>query len=160
KLEAAIVADARRHNPDISIPAAPPPCEMGRVMVPRRLGRVCLAASDERLFLALQRIFPVLRGWVPVESYWPHPAGGELLEFLAIEVAENARYHLAQSVLVLNVCGSLPEELLVDAAACGVPCIGTGRVAAQAVLWPELAADDDESAVPLARALLTNAAQS
>src|SRR5262249_14131908 len=36
KLEAAIVADARRHNPDISIPAAPPPSAMSPgMLVPR-----------------------------------------------------------------------------------------------------------------------------
>jgi hypothetical protein len=68
------------------------------------------------------------------------------------------RLELARSVLVLNSAGELPDSALHDAALFGVPCVGTGSVEVQRVLWPELAVDDPWEAVGLARAVLTDAA--
>ncbi|HTD54474.1 MAG TPA: hypothetical protein VK670_03775, partial [Silvibacterium sp.] len=70
---------------------------------------------------------------------------------------EEARYDLAQSVLLFNVHGGFSDAILIDSALYGVPCIGTTQSAAQNNLWPELATDDDADALTLARMLLTNA---
>jgi hypothetical protein len=107
----------------------------------------------------LQKIFPMLHGWMPVRLGWQSTANVERLSAVVLPDAEEACYELAQSTLVLNVSGSLPEQMLVDAALYGVPCVGTPRVSAQSVLWVELATDDRELAVCLGRALFTNPAR-
>jgi glycosyltransferase involved in cell wall biosynthesis len=132
RLESSIGADARGAS-DVRLPTVPSACEVGTVRVPRRPGAVCLSPDDELVLVGLQRIFPIL----------------EALDALD-------RFELAQAVLVLNVSGGLPEDVLVDAALMGVPCIGTGEAEPQTVLWPELATRDPLRAVSLARDLLTN----
>jgi Glycosyl transferases group 1 len=132
RLEAAIGADARGAS-DVRLPTVPRACVVGGVKVPRRPGALCAASGDELVVLALQRVFPVLE-----------------------TIDEADRFQLAQAVLALNVSGGLPDDILVDAALFGLPCIGTGDAGPQAVLWPELATDDPLSAVSLARELLTN----
>jgi hypothetical protein len=132
RLEASIGADARGAS-DVRLPTVPSACEVGSVRVPRRPGAVCLAPDDELVLLGLQRIFPILE---------------------AVDALD--RFQLAQAVLVLNVSGGLPEEVLVDAALMGMPCIGTDEAEPQTVLWPELSTRDPLRAVSLARELLTN----
>jgi hypothetical protein len=83
----------------------------------------------------------------------------ESLKCVLIHRDEEARYDLAQSVLLFNVNGGFSETTLKDAALYGVPCIGTGSSAAQRTLWPELAVEDQAGALCLARALLTNPAR-
>src|SRR6266536_2465752 len=132
RLETAIGADARGAS-DVRLPTVPRACVVGGVKVPRRPGALCAAPGDELVVLALQRVFPVLE-----------------------TIDEADRFELAQAVLALNVSAGLPDEVLVDAALFGLPCIGTGAAAPQAVLWPELATDDPLQAFSLARELLTN----
>ena len=157
RLEAAILADARRHATDIRIPVGPEACQVGGVRVLRRFGYVCVAPADTSLFYTLKRIFPILTAWAP--SFSPsHEGDNGDPHLVECTSPEEARYDLAQSVLMLNVGGGLPEVLLIDAALYGVPCIGSPEAEAQRVLWPELATDDLSLALTLARGLLTNAA--
>ncbi len=128
----AIGADARGAS-DVRLPTVPRASVVGGVKVPRRPGALRAAPGDELVVLALQRVFPVLE-----------------------TIDEGDRFQLAQAVLALNVSGGLPDEVLVDAALFGFPCVGTAAAAPQAVLWPELATDDPLHAVSLARELLTN----
>jgi hypothetical protein len=88
----------------------------------------------------------------------PEDMSSMSLEWRCIEAPEEVRFDLAQSVLLLNVTGDLPETLLIDAALYGVPCVGTGRNREQRNLWPELETNDQAEAVKIARGLLTNAA--
>src|SRR5262249_59407729 len=62
RLEAAIAADARGRATDVRIPVTPPACEVARVSVPRRHGRICLTPHDIAVFEALKRVFPILNG--------------------------------------------------------------------------------------------------
>src|SRR5262249_58011754 len=88
---------------------------------------------------------PILRG---SSARLPTPKANDAgLEFVLVQSPEDARYELAQSILLLNVRGSLPEEILVDAALYGVPCVGTGRAEAQRKLWPEFIAEELRQAV-------------
>jgi glycosyltransferase involved in cell wall biosynthesis len=132
RLEASIGADARDLS-DVRLPTVPRACEVGTVRVPRRPGAVCVARGDALVLLALRRIFPILEA-----------------------VDDLDRFELAQAVLVLNVSGGLTDDVLVDAALFGMPCIGTDEAEPQSVLWPELATQDPLEAVSLARDLLTN----
>jgi len=132
RLETAIGADACGAS-DVRLPTVPRACVVGGVKVPRRPGALCAAPGDELVVVALQRVFPLLE-----------------------TVDEADRFQLAQAVLALNVSAGLPDEVLVDAALFGLPCIGTAAAAPQAVLWPELATDDPLHAVSLGRELLTN----
>ncbi|HTS54300.1 MAG TPA: glycosyltransferase family 4 protein [Burkholderiales bacterium] len=159
RLEASIVADAKRQDTEVRIPVVPQACELGRLRVPRRPGYVCVAPGDVPIFTALQRIFPMLRGWMPVRPGQPQAPKSDRLLSVAAADAQDVRYELAQSTIVLNVAGSLVEQMLVDAALYGVLCIGTPRASVQTMLWDELATDDEERAVCLARALFTNAAR-
>ena len=167
RLEAAIAADARQRATDVRIPVTPPACEVARVRVPRRQGRISLTPPDIAVFEALKRVFPILRGTIlhgPIlrgsSARLQTPKANDAgLEFVLVQSPEDARYELAQSVLLLNVRASLPEEILVDAALYGVPCVGTGRAEAQRKLWPELIAEEHRQAVELARAALTDAAR-
>ena len=134
RLEASIGADAGGAS-DVRLPTVPRACEVGAVQVPRRPGAVCAAPGDELVFLALQRIFPILEA-----------------------VDELDRFELAQTVLVLNVRGGLTEDVLIDAALLGTPCIGTDEAEPQTILWPDLATRDPLRGVSLARNLLTNPA--
>jgi len=149
RLEASIVADARRQASDVRMPVMPRACEVGGVLVPRRFGRVCVGPGSALAFLGLGRIFPALGGWSPV-------AGEEELLVTHVADPEEARYDLAQSILVLDLDGELSEEALAEAALYGVPCVGSGDV--QRKLWPELAAQTTDEGVGLARALAADAA--
>lgn len=132
RLEASIGADSRGAS-DVRLPTVPRACVVGGVKVPRRPGAICAAPGDELVVVALRRIFPLLE-----------------------TIGELDRFELAQAVLALNVSGGLPEDVLIDAALFGLPCIGTDEVEAQTVLWPGLATADPLHAISLARDLLTN----
>ena len=132
RLEAAIGADGRGAS-DVRLPTVPRACVVAGVKVPRRPGALCAAAGDELVVVALQRVFPVLE-----------------------TIDESDRFQLAQAVLALNVSADLPDDVLVDAALFGLPCIGSPVAEPQTVLWPDLATDDPLQAVALARELLTN----
>ena len=155
RLEAAITADMRGAS-DVRLPTLPPPLELDGVRVERRPCHVCVAPEDVLVYVALRRIFPRLSGWIPSAASAGEDDDG--LARIACDGAESIRLEVAQSVLVLNVSGGVPEEALVDAALFGVPCVGTKASAAQVTLWPDLQVDDLEAAVDTARALLTSSA--
>jgi hypothetical protein len=117
-----------------------------------------MASSDYPVFQQLRSIFPILNGWVLRSEADPvlDLAG---VEPRSIHDSEEARYDLAQSGLLLNCSGELPESVLIDAALYGVPCIGAAHVDMQMLLWAELAVADQQSALIKARELLTNAAR-
>lgn len=156
RMEAAIVADARPHTNDTRIPVLPADCELSGLRVPRRLGYIGMTPADAVVFLALQRVFPVLNGWTygSVASV----AADVPLKTVAAVGPEDARYELAQTTLLLSVAADVPETMRVDAALLGVPCVGSARSAAQATLWPELIAENLADAVTLARRIFTNPA--
>jgi hypothetical protein len=161
RTEAAILADSRRLS-EVRIPVLSKSCEVGGVKVPRTVGYLGMGKGDIPIFEKLKRIFPVLSGWVlggcsgSAANAEDTSASG--LELRDISIPEEARFDLAQSVLLINVSGALPKSLLIDAALYGVPCIGTGKNPEQKNLWPELETEDEAEAVKIARALLTNAA--
>jgi glycosyltransferase involved in cell wall biosynthesis len=153
RLEASIVADARNRFSDVRIPALPSMCQIASLRVPRRPGYVGFAPADRGIFDRVRAIFPILNAWCFCES------GDEVSgRTRCVSSSEEARYDLAQSVLLLNWQGDLPESLLIDAALYGVPCIGSTHVTLQTLFWPELAVQDGEVAVILMRAILTNPA--
>jgi len=157
RLEAGIIADTKGHLSDVRIPAIQKACEVGGVRVVRSPAYIGVAPGDEAIFSGLNRIFPMLAGWVAGQG----GTEGDLpegLSYVSLDRWEEARYDLAQSVLLLNVHGGLPDAALLDSALYGVPCIGWQRSEAQQILWPELATDDEANALKLARALLTNSA--
>jgi glycosyltransferase involved in cell wall biosynthesis len=156
RLEAGIIADTKGQLSDVRIPAVQKACEVGGVRVLRAPAYVGVAPGDESVFAGLKQIFPILGGWVP-GSASPSTEAEKGLTYLALDRTEEARYDLAQSVLLLNAHGGFSDATLVDSALYGVPCIGT-KSAAQQILWPELAVEDDAKALQLARMLLTNAA--
>jgi glycosyltransferase involved in cell wall biosynthesis len=154
RLEASIVADARNRSSDVRIPASPPICQVASVRVPRRPGYVGLAPADRSIFEQVRAIFPILNAW----SFGQSPGEAISISQRCVLSSEEARYDLAQSVLLLNCHGDLPGSLLTDAAFYGVPCIGWSTVTLQTLFWPELAVQDDEAAVILIRQILTNPA--
>lgn len=158
RLEAGIIADTKGQLSDVRIPAIQKSCEVGGVRVVRSPAYVGVAPGDEDIFLKLKEIFPILMGWVarPADSSRDAQEG---LSYLALDRSEEARYDLAQSVLLFNVHGGFSDAILMDSALYGVPCIGTGQSEAQQTLWPELALDNGTDAVQMARNLLTNAAR-
>lgn len=158
RLEAGIKADSRGHLSDVRIPAIQKPCEVAGLRVLRNPGYLGVAPGDQQIFAKLKLIFPVLAGWVPGFSERVE-AEDETLSVLPLSNFQEARYDLAQSVLLLNASGDLPDEVLVDAALYGVACVGAGASEAQRTLWPELVAEDPLYATELARLLLTNAAR-
>jgi glycosyltransferase involved in cell wall biosynthesis len=162
QLEASIGADVRNRFSDVRIPALPAPCEIATVRVPRRTGYVGLAAVDVAVFKGVRAIFPIVNSWIFGDQSSSQlareelPAKGERW----IEDPEDARYDLAQSVLLLNCSDKLPDSLLIDAAFYGVPCVGDCKIDIQMLLWPELAIADAGCAVEVARQVLTNPALS
>ncbi len=158
-LEASILADTKGHLSDVRIPAIQKSCEVAGLRVVRTAGYLAVAPGNVAIFLQLQCIFPTLAGWSPLFTTGPAATGIDNLEFLSLTQTEEARYHLAQSVLLLNVSGEIPDAMLQDAALYGVPCIGTPDSSVQATLWPDLTTTDDDDAFRLARSLLTNAAR-
>jgi glycosyltransferase involved in cell wall biosynthesis len=157
RLEAAILADARGSFSDIRIPAVPPPCAVADVCVPRRPGYIGMAAGDAAIFRKLRCIFPILNGWTPCADR-AQGDDPEDIEIRLLDRPEDARYDLAQSMLLLDHEGALPEPILIDAALYRVPCIGAaGRL--QTFLWPELVVATANDAVTAARGLLTDAAR-
>jgi hypothetical protein len=133
RLEAAIVADARRQTSDVRLPVLPRACEVAGVRVPRRFGRACVGPGSALAFLALRRLFPALEGWSPL------PGAEELLvEHVADE--DDARYELAQSILVLDLEEELDDETLAEAALYGVPQALSTAHARAVLIDPALAA--------------------
>jgi glycosyltransferase involved in cell wall biosynthesis len=163
RLEAGIVADAKGHISDVRIPAVQEACQVSGLRVLRSPSYLGVAPADQKIFLELKSIFPVLGGWVPgfsgVAVTELEASADESLRLVRLRSSEEGRYVLAQSVLLLNVSGEFSESTLIDAALYGVPCIGTQRCDAQLALWPELTTENVVDAVRLARRLLTNAAQ-
>jgi glycosyltransferase involved in cell wall biosynthesis len=152
RLEAAIVADARRQTSDVRLPVLPRGCEVAGVRVPRRFGHVCVGPGSALAFLALRRLFPALEGWSPLP-------GGEELLVEHVSDAEEARYELAQSILVLDLEEELDEETLAEAALYGVPRARSIAQARALLIDPALAArsvgpvpelDEEELAASLA----------
>jgi len=133
RLEAAIVSDARRQTSDVRLPAMPKACDIAGVRVPRRFGRVCVGPGSALEFLALRRIFPRLEGWSPLP-------GAEDLTVTHVSQPEDARYELAQSILVLDLEEELNEETLAEAALYGVPYAESIAHARAVLIDPALAA--------------------
>jgi len=157
-LESGFVADTMGQLSDVRIPAIQKSCEVAGLRVMRSPGYIGVAPGDEDIFTSLKAIFPILGGWTTVRTQLDAPAS-KSLKCVLIHRDEEARYDLAQSVLLLNVNGGFSEATVMDAALYGVPCIGTPRSAAQMTLWPELAVEDSVDALCLARTLFTNAAR-
>jgi len=160
-LEASIVADTRGKSSDVSIPTVPKASVTAGVKVVRRPGYIGVSPGDRAIFDALHRIFPVLSAWIPTPSdnfFHADESDDDLIKRVALAGPEQARFDLAQSVLLLNLSAGLPEELLWDAAFFGIVCVGSVDNDQQQTLWPEAAAHDQEKAVVVARSLLTNAA--
>jgi len=158
RLEANLLSDLRGGLSDARVPAFQQPCQIGRLRVPRRPGHLGVAAGDEEVFLTLKRIFPILDGWMPLWACLSDSVC-DGLTVVRLDTWQAARYELAQSVLLLNSSGDLPDELLVDAGLFGVACVGSGASEVQQKLWPELVAEDERDAASLARELLTNPAR-
>ncbi|HEV2494491.1 MAG TPA: glycosyltransferase [Terriglobia bacterium] len=158
RLEAGIKADSRGHLSDVCIPAIQKACEVAGLRLLRSPGYLGVAPHDQEVFASLKLIFPVLGGWVPSFSAPVEPAD-ESLSVIPLDDFKEARYDLAQSVLLLNASREFPDEVLVDAALYGVPCVGAGASEVQRTLWPELVAENPLHATELARGLLTNAAR-
>jgi glycosyltransferase involved in cell wall biosynthesis len=133
RLEAAILADARRRPSDVRLPTAPKACKVGGVRVPRRFGRVCVAPGSVLAFFALRRIFPRLEGWSPlrVERELPVDYVGD---------PEEARYELAQSILALDLEDELDDVTLAEAALYGVPCVRSVALARALLVDPAVTA--------------------
>jgi glycosyltransferase involved in cell wall biosynthesis len=162
RLEAAIADDARGRSSDVRIPTMPKAIVVGGVKALRRPGQVGLAMSDAGLFQRLRRIFPLLSAWTAANDSLVR-ADADVWEGAEVTALgpvgpEFCRLHVAQSVLLLNLSGGLPAAMLIDAAALGVPCVGTGDVAEQRVLWPALCAETSDAAVALGRKVLSDAA--
>jgi glycosyltransferase involved in cell wall biosynthesis len=158
RLESGILADVKGHLSDVRIPAIQEPCEVAKLRVLRTPAYIGVAPGDRGIFFDLKRIFPVLAGWVPGISA-AGSGSDESLRVFAMQSAEEARYKVAQSVLLLNVSGEFSEASLIDAALYSAVCVGTAQSEAQRNLWPELAAENTGDAVSLARMLFTNAVQ-
>jgi glycosyltransferase involved in cell wall biosynthesis len=170
RLESGIIADTHGHLSDVRIPAIQGPCEVGGVRVLRSPAYLAVASGDRMLFTQLQTIFPLLQAWSPVPALLEQDADSptslkegaadvdEEIKKLHLNNFKEARYDLAQSVVLLNVSGEIKEPLLIDGAVYGVPCVGTPRCEAQRQLWPELSTDSFSEGLRLARMLLTNAA--
>jgi glycosyltransferase involved in cell wall biosynthesis len=157
-LEAGIIADTKGQLSDVRIPAIQKACEVGGVRVIRSPAYVGVAPGDGAIFHELKQIFPILMGWVPAQPGTKlEDQGG--LSYLVLDRSEQARYDLAQSVLLFNLHSGFSDATLMDAALYSVPCIGTTHSAVQQTLWPELAVDNNAEAVRMARILLTNAAR-
>jgi glycosyltransferase involved in cell wall biosynthesis len=158
RLESAILADTQGRLSDVRIPAVQEPCQVAKLRVLRSPAHIGVAPGDCGIFLDLKSIFPILTGWVPGVA-GAEPTADESLTVVRLQCSEEARYKVAQSILLLNVSGEFSEATLIDAALYGVPCIGTPQSGAQQALWPELTAEDPADALRLARMLFTNAVQ-
>jgi len=156
RLESGIIADTKGQLSDVRIPGIQKACEVGGVRVVRSPAYVGVGRGDKNIFDSLKCLFPILGGWTTDLSDSGRGEKNELHEVI-LDRYEEARYDLAQSVLLFNVHGGFSDAILIDSALYGVPCIGTTQSAAQNNLWPELATDDDAGALTLARMLLTNA---
>jgi glycosyltransferase involved in cell wall biosynthesis len=161
RLESGIIADTKGHLSDVRIPSVQDSCTVGGLRILRTAGYLAVAPGDCDLFRRLQALFPMIVGWVPKisgrESALETENSAGLTQ-IPIDTEESARYDLAQSILLLNVSGGLTDEYLISAALFAVPCIGFPGSEAQQALWPELARDDSQSALVIARQLLTNCA--
>lgn len=150
-LEAMLTADSRGRGGDLAIPTRPPDWRSGGLVVPRQLGFVGVAgAPDHALFRTLKSIFPILHGWTLEGGF-----DADVLELVELPAPQAARYLLARSILVLDLGDTLDPETLADAACLGTPCVHAGQGVAMA-LWPGLAGADADSALALARKLLTD----
>src|SRR5262249_16876406 len=115
RLEAGIIADTKGHLSDVRIPAVQKACQVGGLRMMRSPAYVGVARGDEALFTELNRIFPILAGWVPVLGGVDGGAP-EGLSYVSLDRWEEARYDLAQSVLLFNVHGGLSDATLLDSA--------------------------------------------
>ncbi len=161
-LEAGFLADTKGHLTDVRIPSVQDPCTVGGLRVIRSPGYLAVARADRAIFSQLQAVFPMIHGWVPLSRDSDAAAATESAPRLTevfVDTPGGARYDLAQSILLLNVCGGIPDQYLIDAALFGVPCISHSQSEAQQALWPELATDVPAHAIHIARNLLTNSAQ-
>jgi glycosyltransferase involved in cell wall biosynthesis len=162
RLEASILNDTRGQSSDVQIPTRPKASVTAGVKVVRRSGYVGMAPGDAAIFESLRKLFPVLSAWVPrqigSDPNGVYEADESTNTSVLITGPEDARFEVAQSVLLLNQSGGLPEEILWDSALFGVPCVGSVEDSQQRLLWPEAAAHDNQEALALARSLLTNAA--
>jgi glycosyltransferase involved in cell wall biosynthesis len=158
RLESGILADAKGHLSDVRIPTVQEACQVAKLRVLRTPAYIGVAPGDRDIFFDLKSIFPILTGWVPADSE-PETTADESLSVVRLQCSEEARYKVAQSILLVNVRGKFSEATLIDAALYGVPCIGTPQSEAQQALWPELTAEDPVDALRLARMLFTNAVQ-
>jgi glycosyltransferase involved in cell wall biosynthesis len=160
RVESSIIADARRHEGDVRLPACPPACQVGKVRVPRRPAYIGLAPCDVTSWLSLKTIFPNVTGWmVGTRPLEPGNQDVDDMRVTPLDRWEEISYDLAQSVLLVGTEGSFPDQLLVLAGWFGVPCIGPRGMPMQRELWPELAIDEPAAAVSLARALFTDSAR-
>jgi hypothetical protein len=102
----------------------------------------------------------VLSVWTtwPTEPGAPRDDRAGDITHLTIDRSEEARLEVAHSVLLLNLSGELPPQILWDAAFFGIACVGRSGDPNQHALWPEAEALDEAEAIALARSLLTNAA--
>ena len=155
RLESSLLADRSGRLSDVKIPTVPRASMTESVKVIRAFGYVGVGGA-EKLFGRLQTIFPVLSGW-RVESQSTMRQSADDLETLRCSRFEDARLHLAQSVLLLNFDGIFETGLLWDAAFFGVPCVGDASEV-QRRLWPHLCATSGDEAVCVARRVLTDAA--
>ena len=155
RLESCFIADVRGHLSDVRIPAIQKACEVDGLRLLRNPGYIGMAPADKPIFEELERIFPMVNGWMPGTA-----SGGteSSIKIVAGEDTRGLRYELAQSVLLLNVSGSISEATLIDGALYGVVCIGA-QTEAQLALWPDCAVNDAWEALDLARTLLTNPAR-
>ncbi len=156
RLESGFMADVRGHLSDVRIPAIQKPCELDGLRVLRNPGYLSIAPGDQSIFVELERIFPILSGWIP-GGYSETLENG--LKVVLWDDSRNLRYELAQSVLMLNVSGQFSESTLIDAALYGVVCIGTEAAPVQRALWADVAAENEIDGLRLARMLLTNPAR-
>jgi glycosyltransferase involved in cell wall biosynthesis len=163
RLEANFVNDTQGHLSDARVPGVQESCQVAGLRVVRNPGYIGVASGDQSVFVELKKIFPMLGGWMPefAEPLTKNAAEvrSKSLRVVQTQSSQELRYELAQSVLLFNVSGELPDATLIDAALYGVPCIGTNQSAAQRVLWPELATGDLAEAVRIGRGLLTNCAR-
>jgi glycosyltransferase involved in cell wall biosynthesis len=156
-LEAAVLADVRGRHSDVRIPTSPAPAIVCGVKVIRRGGLVCVGPGSETVLAELQRVFPIVEGWVPhfdrsiVRSQ-------ARLRVIRVGELEETLYDIAQSVLIIDLNMSLPKELCRYAALLGTPHVSSVADEYQRRYWPQLAVGGAAAAVAMARRIFTDAA--
>jgi glycosyltransferase involved in cell wall biosynthesis len=157
RLEAAIADDVRGRGSDVRIPVLPRPAALDGLRVQRRIGQVGIGRRSLGLLRDLFAVFPVLSGWSAGADFGEDGSGDMELDSLGDAAPGDLRLRVAQSILLLDLAGELPDDCLADAALLGAPCLGADR-GLQARYWPELCVAGEDQAFVLARRLLTDAA--